>query len=495
MRTGYLLATMFILSITPIAAKDEWTPKNGASPWHDRVGRWVTANIPDELEHGKKIPQQSCTLRSLVLPKKGIKCVLIGVSDSNVAILKSRWSGKISDTGLDFNVQAPGGKEKIPYSVFTFSNPAKVTIFRDFTAGIILLSLDGRKLKSKKSSLKKQNTRKPVSGILDKEWEIEAQEWPFNPGPRKVKLYVEEPAKGIDSNTGMMLCLHNWGGKYNDSVYLRWCRTFADRYNVVTCSVNYLQSGGAEPKIIGEKPYDHGYLQAIDCLRALYHIDARLKKVGVKINTRRCYAMGGSGGGNVSLMVNKLAPHTFACVVDICGMPGLTDGIAFGTGEYGSHLNAGYSRDPQSPAYLTKDMQEIRDPGHLGHLEIQRKANPDNKVIIVHGLDDETCPVVHKITIFRNMVKSGFHTDGHFLTKWFIDNQAVKATKHSLGDREKIVIRFADSYMKEDGEMSLETPGASDLELAQDIVFPTSQGRFVVNYSSGPPSIRFEKND
>ena len=179
--------------------------------------------------------------------------------------------------------------------------------------------------------------------MLQTDQEFIAQEWPFEPGERKVKMHVEAPDAGINDNTGLMLVLHNWAGRYNEAHYVQWCKAFADRYNVVAASVNYLQSGGGEPTIAGEKPYDHGYLQAVDCLRALYHIQRQITDAAITFNPRRCYAMGGSGGGNVALMANKLAPHTFACVVDICGMPGLTDGIAYGTGEYGSKLNAGYS--------------------------------------------------------------------------------------------------------------------------------------------------------
>ena len=35
------------------------------------------------------------------------------------------------------------------------------------------------------------------------------------------------------------------------------------------------------------------------------------------------------GGGNITLMVNKLAPRTFAAAIDMSGMARLTDDIAF----------------------------------------------------------------------------------------------------------------------------------------------------------------------
>ena len=255
--------------------------------------------------------------------------------------------------------------------------------------------------------------------------------------------------------------------------------------------MNYLQSGGGEPQVPGQFPYDHGYLQAIDCLRALYHVQRQVREAGLAFNPHRCYSMGGSGGGNVTLMVNKFAPHTFACVVDICGMPGLTEGIAFGSGEWASTISAGYSRDPESPAFLSPAMMEIRDPGHPAHLQVQFAANPDNKVIIVHGLDDLSCPAVPKIAIYRNMVGAGFRPDAHFLTPWFVDGEAVTTTGHPVGHRDKVVERFADDYLLEEGRLALQVPGPNDFERADQVLFPTGGGRFVVDYSGGPPSVRF----
>jgi hypothetical protein len=323
--------------------------------------------------------------------------------------------------------------------------------------------------------------------MLKQGQEFAAQEWPLVPGDRRVLMRVESPTAGITANTGLMLVLHNWGGYYGQPIYLEWCRLFADRYNVIAISVNYLQSAGEKPEL----PYDHGYLQAVDCLRALYHVRQQLEQAGVVYNPRRCYAMGVSGGGNVTQMVNKFAPRTFACVIDICGMPGLTDAIAYGKTEHGANLNAGYSRDPASPAFLTADMQAIRDPGHPGHLAIQHKANPSNKVVIVHGQDDKSCSVVHKIRIFKNMVEAGLRPDGHFLTAWHVDGDAVKDTGHSIGGREKIVSRFADDYLLPEGRLALATPGPDDFERREDVVFPVAGGVFTIRYADGPPTVSY----
>ncbi|EDL59922.1 hypothetical protein [Gimesia maris] len=49
----------------------------------------------------------------------------------------------------------------------------------------------------------------------DSSFSISTQEWPFQPGPRTVKVYLYYPGKelkNVNAETGLMLNLHNWGG-------------------------------------------------------------------------------------------------------------------------------------------------------------------------------------------------------------------------------------------------------------------------------------------
>ena len=324
--------------------------------------------------------------------------------------------------------------------------------------------------------------------MLEQDQEFAAQAWPFEPGDRLAKMWLELPPDGITPNTGLMLVLHNWGGVYNADRYVDWCRTFAARYNVCAVSVNYLQSGdpGLRAHDAPLPPYDCGFLQAMDCIGALYHVRRQLGERGLPFNEHRVYAMGGSGGGNVTQMVMKLAPHTFACGVDICGMPGLTDGLAYGTGEYGSDLGAGYSRDPNSPAALTTDMQEIRDFGHLEHCRLLHEANPDLKIVIVHGVDDQSCPVVPKIGQAQRMIQAGLHVDAHFLTPFDVDGEAVTCTGHSVGKRDKVVMKYADVYLLENGVLAKATSGPSDFSRGGKFEYPTTNGKYVVDFSRYP---------
>ena len=464
-----------------------YVPAERACPWHDRVGRWVLVDVPAALSTGKPVPQQSCEARTLVLPTAGVPAATVAAFEEDVPRLLAVLGGKAVDTGLRLGVQAPGGGAKLAYSVLTLRNPPARVELPGAKAGLILLALD------EVVAAPPAPVAARVASPLPERLEFDGQEWPCQPGPRQVSMFIAAPPAGITPGTGLMLCLHNWGGRYDQPDYVTWCKTFSERYNVVAISVNYLQSGGAEPTEPGKKPYDHGYLQAGDCLRALYHVRRLLTEAGVRFNPHRAYSMGGSGGGNVSLMVSKLAPRSFACIVDICGMPGLTDGIAYGTGEYGSKLNAGYSRDPASPAYLSPDLQQIRDPGNPEHLRLQFAANPKAKVVIVHGLDDASCPAVHKIAIFRNMVAAGFRPDAHFLTERDVDGAVFTTTGHPVGNRLKVTEQVADDYMLEAGKLALQVPGPDDFERGQDVVFPTANGRVVVRFQ-GPPELCFEKH-
>jgi len=325
--------------------------------------------------------------------------------------------------------------------------------------------------------------------LLSQEQEFVAQEWPLVPGERAVKMHLEEPPNGINGNTGMMLALHGWGGVYDNPDIIAFCKFAAERYNLIVTSVNYLQSG-TEWTEHRDRPYDHGYLQAMDAIGALYTIREQLGDQQIAFSEHRIYSVGGSGGGNITQMVMKLAPHTFACGIDKCGMPGLTDGIAYGTGEYGSHLDAAYSPDPDAPNYLTADMQEIRDFGNLEHCRLLHQANPGLQIVIIHGVADPTCPVVPKIRQFANMVEAGIDVDAHFLTEVDIDGEVVANIEHSIGNWPGLIARYADEYLKEDGKFARQTEGPSDFMRRETFEYPTTNGKHVIDYS-GYPTIAF----
>jgi len=319
---------------------------------------------------------------------------------------------------------------------------------------------------------------------------IETQEWPFQPGPRSVKVYIYYPGNklaNVNAETGLMLNLHNWGGTNTSGAGNPGVLT--KELNVIAISVDYLQSGSWRDQ--KGAPYDFGYLQAIDALRSLSFVYHALVEKKIPFNSRRIYASGGSGGGNVTLMCNKLAPHTFTCVVDICGMPRLSDDIAFNL-PGGSGLDARYSQDKKSPDYLAPGAQEIRFIGNPQHLKLMKERGHAAKIIIIHGTGDKTCPYADAQQMYENMKAAELDVEAKFVTPDDIDKVIFKSTGHGLGDRTKMMVEYGGKYMIPGQDQYRLRKSLTDFDLKQDVIYPTSDGRYVVSYATGKPVVRFE---
>lgn len=316
---------------------------------------------------------------------------------------------------------------------------------------------------------------------------IPAQEWPQKPGPRTVDVSVYYPDGSLSSvrkTTGIMLTLHNWGG--TGCAGTASPTALAQRLDVVAVCVNYLQSG-RQASIEDPEPYDFGYLQALDALRALWFVADGLQQKGIPFASGRMFATGGSGGGNVTQMVNKLAPRTFACVIDMCGMAKLSDDIAFNL-PGGSGLNARWSRDPESSNYLSPGAQEIRFIGNPVHLEVMKRLKGRCKVVVVHGVDDNTCPFEDKQELVANMQSAGIDVEPHFVSKDDLDGKVFTSSGHALGNRTEIVFRVAGKYLEVGHKSSLSRRGRSDFDLRDTRVgYPVIGGEYVISYAAGYP--------
>jgi hypothetical protein len=320
---------------------------------------------------------------------------------------------------------------------------------------------------------------------------IPAQEWPLKPGPREISVHIRYPGggsgiEGVRPATGLMLSLHNWGGTASngsaDPAIL------ADQFNVVAIGVDYLQSG-QQASIKDPEPYDFGWLQALDALRALHFVFDGLSRRGIPFDSTRIFTTGGSGGGNVSLMANKLAPRTFTAVIDLCGMKKLSDDIAFNL-PGGSDLNARYVRDPAHPFHLTPDAQELRFLGHPGHLATMKRLGCTARIFTVHGVDDFTCPDADEFA--ANMKASGLDFTYVAVTKEMLDGKIFTSTGHALGDRTLIVGHVAGKYLDPRSPDALHRRGPTDFERKEDIRYATTNGAWIVSYDKGYPVGRFE---
>ncbi|MCE9603398.1 MAG: DUF2920 family protein [Planctomycetia bacterium] len=316
---------------------------------------------------------------------------------------------------------------------------------------------------------------------------IPGQEWPQQPGAREVRVGVYYPdgtRASIGPGTGIFLVLHNWGGLDVDGTASP--SVIAKQFNVVALSVRYLQSGKEEP--LGA--YDFGWIQGLDALRALWLVFHELDAAGTPFARGRIFTTGGSGGGNVSLMANKLAPRTFTCVIDMCGMKKLNDAIAYKLSGSGG-LDARWSRDPASPSYLSPGAQEIRFVGHPAHLAEMKRLGTTAKIVTVHGVDDKTC-LADGYEMVANMQRAGLDIVPVWVTKEMVDGTVFKSTGHSLGDRTKIPERVAGKWLQPAGAEALERKGATDFERKDEVRYATTDGAYVISYAQGFPVGRFE---
>jgi predicted esterase len=303
---------------------------------------------------------------------------------------------------------------------------------------------------------------------------------------RTVLVHIRYPSgrlAGVRPTTGLMLSLHNWGGQgfsgAPDPVKL------VERYDVVAIGVDYLQSGD---KPTDPLPYDCGCFQACDALRALFHVFQGLSDVGVAFDRTRIYTTGGSGGGNVSLMAAKFAPHTFACVVDVSGMASLTDDIAFGL-PGGAGLNARYSRNPASPSFLSPGMQELRDPGNPVHLMPPKASRNVATIVSIHGRDDAACPWDDKDRVVAAMRRAKWDATLHTIAKQDVDGGVIRDSGHGIGDRTELVEKFAGRYLKPGSPDLRRLKGPTDFERRSVLRFPTSDGVVVVSFAAGWPEL------
>ena len=305
---------------------------------------------------------------------------------------------------------------------------------------------------------------------------------------RKLSVHLVYPRNrlaNVSSGTGLMLSLHNWGGTVWDNAPNP--NRLSENYDLLVIGVTYYQSGDRPG---AAEPYDFGYVQAMDALRALHYVYQGLTASGQSFDSTRLYCTGGSGGANVTQMASKFAPNTFACIVDLSGMASLTDDIAYHL-PGGSSLDARYSRDPASPAYLTPDMQEIRDLGNPSHLALQAKSGNRCKIVVIHGEDDPVCLSSDKHRVADAMRLAGLEVEPHFITKADIDGERILNSGHQIGERTGLLMHFAGKHLSPQSAQMCRLTRPNDFDRRVPVAYPTSNGVHTVTYGSEAPTFLF----
>lgn len=121
-----------------------------------------------------------------------------------------------------------------------------------------------------------------------------------------------------------------------------------------------------------------------------------------------------------------------------------------------------------------------------------KQLGATSKVIVVHGVNDATCPYADAQEMTANMQSAGLDFESHFIGKDDLDGQVFTSSGHALGNRTEIVFRVAGKYLSLDGSEPLRRGGPTDFDRGEDVVYETTNGNFVVSYLRGIPIGRFE---
>lgn len=303
--------------------------------------------------------------------------------------------------------------------------------------------------------------------------------------PRRSLAYsVALPSAGIGPETGLIVYLFGYGGRFDDPYADKLRPFFADRYDCAVVTVDYhgalAQTASiAEPApdfflklkerhgvevtapvgsdistvaktvltMMGERGIadlsedcrfikaDNGYVN-FGVLPALDHLQviARLLRE-YPLNRRRIMALGTSYGGYLALMMAKLAPNTFGLVIDNSGFSGPGDdwGTIFGQ-QHGTCGGIRYRllapdsfrRDPADPRYFTPShfaIRELAEPGHAG---------PSKTVFhTYHSCHDKVAPTEAKVAAVRVLARHRRH-DLRLVAEQDLDGRIFKRPDHGM---------------------------------------------------------------
>jgi hypothetical protein len=93
-----------------------------------------------------------------------------------------------------------------------------------------------------------------------------------------------------------------------------------------------------------------------------------------------------------------------------------------------------------------------------------------SRIIVVHGVDDATCPFADAQELVANLQSAGLAVEPHFIRTSDIDGRVFTSSGHALGNRTEIVFRVAEKYLTPDGNESLTRHGPTDFDLRDEQV-------------------------
>lgn len=199
---------------------------------------------------------------------------------------------------------------------------------------------------------------------MSKEYSIEVYGQPciLSPANRHITVLFDEPDKGINKNTGILLFIAGYGGHSDANIYKKMRSQFCDEYNLVTIQCDYfghefmqepdkniqipiecLQQHFSQAQIealfqnyqenesmLYDKTFrfpitldetlenynDMGPTQAMDQLIALKVVSDILEQNNYTFNKRKVIVYGQSHGAYLAHLCNCYMPNIFSAIID-----------------------------------------------------------------------------------------------------------------------------------------------------------------------------------
>lgn len=304
---------------------------------------------------------------------------------------------------------------------------------------------------------------------------------------KPLKIYGAVPSKNINSNTGILILTLGFCMPPENPFYIRLRRALADIYDLVVIGVEVMgtrcksnrkliphltdrdtlydkifargrkiplhQNGtlnfnevysilGGED-LSNEIEYtekmlqqtsqdylDYGVIQAIDLLTGIHAIREALPQ----LNSKRMHLIGSSLGAYLSHQVLRLAPNSFASLLDISGKPFLDEGYLINGHRRKSLIDTRNTRvtlvnDNIYSDHFPLSLSSIVLRNQLRGWDHECKA----RVRMITGIDDELVPISHKKTQLAGLLQTGANAELLVITDKEVDGKVIKHAGHSLG--------------------------------------------------------------
>jgi hypothetical protein len=375
--------------------------------------------------------------------------------------------------------------------------------------------------------------------------------------PRTVRVFVKGPTGGVNSETRILVNLHGLGGRQNDISYKMFRRVISDELNTVVVGVNFLgtasyvhdqgfidrtvrpqvvmllaherskfQAIGANMTVTLGPPrfffipnadaarvlseadptdyWDFGYGQALDVLRALHWLVEQLRlSYGIE-RPPPIDVVSQSAGSQVAIMALKLAPRTFASVLDIGGYfivggsePLLVELLSnqFGHSDHAAHASFIYPGMPKMALVrrvpvpfadgLTRRESTLADEVSIrvvtDHAAWITRTQLSGRFLSIGGAADLRMTNEGRDTFLGHLRKAGVDAELEVIGKDRVDGSIFSATEHEITRAPERVYRQYAAKLRKTSVTSV-----SDLGSDSVYEFPTATGSWSMSFRPTP---------